>query len=178
MKIYFAGPNVFHPEVEKIDDISRKISKEFSHTPLIPTDTEIRPEGTPAEIAQDIFEANVEHIKNCDVILANITPFRGACVDDGTSWEIGMAYALGKKVYTYSFGNQDTKSIIVKNCGLKDEKASPLRDLEGHMIEDFGLQANLMIACATEKHFASEGNITTHYEPLLRQILQQISTPQ
>lgn len=175
MKIYFAGPMVFHPAVHAIDAITKSVCKAFNVEPLIPTDTEIRESGTPREIATDIFSANVAHIRNCDAIIANITPFRGACLDDGTSWEIGMAYALDKKIYTYSYGPQNTKEIISTHCGVTDESASPLRDKEGYMIENFGLPANLMISCATHAHFAAEGNFPEHYEALLTQILTTLT---
>lgn len=174
MKIYFAGPTVFHPQVIEIDKITRRVCHEFQVMALIPTDSEIRESGTPCDIARDIFKANVAHINSCDVIVANITPFRGACVDDGTSWEIGMAYALKKKIYTYSYGPQDTKSIISSTCGITNPESNPLRDSSGNMIENFGLPANLMLSCATEKHYAMTGTFPDNYELLLRKIVDEI----
>lgn len=175
MKIYFAGPNVFYPHVQEIDKTTKALCKEFSVTPLIPTDSELPQLNTPQEIAQAIFQTNVTHIQNCDIILANTTPFRGACIDDGTSWEIGMAYTLNKPVYTYSFGAQSTKEIIISECGLSTKKTSPQRDAQGFMIEDFGLSSNLMIACSVTKHFAGVGEFPKDYEQLLRQMLQEIT---
>jgi nucleoside 2-deoxyribosyltransferase len=77
-----------------------------------------------------IFQNNINKIKDCDIIVANINPFRGACVDDGTAFEIGFGYALGKKIYGYAFScdmslvdrtnlyynvNDDTKFPIIEN---------------------------------------------------------------
>ena len=44
------------------------------------------------------FNNNVEHIKNCDVVVALVSE-----KDVGTAWEIGMAYALGKDVYLMGY---------------------------------------------------------------------------
>lgn len=178
MKIYFAGPTVFHPKVAEIDTITKSVCAKLKVTALIPTDTEIRHTGSPKDIAKDIFNANVDHIRNCHAIIANITPFRGACVDDGTSWELGMAFALKKKVYTYSYGLQDTKLIIKEVSGITTPETVPLRDHNQNMIEDFGLPANLMISCATEKHYAAEGVFPENYADFLYRLLDDIQKKQ
>ena len=48
------------------------------------------------DILTTIYVINVKDIDEADVVVANVEPFRGACVDDGTAFEIGMAAAKGK----------------------------------------------------------------------------------
>ena len=49
-----------------------------------------------SDILTTIYVINVKDIDEADVVVANVEPFRGACVDDGTAFEIGMAAAKGK----------------------------------------------------------------------------------
>ena len=47
---------------------------------------------------KDAFNNNVEHIKECDLLVALVTE-----KDVGTAWEIGMAYSMGKDVYLMGY---------------------------------------------------------------------------
>lgn len=152
IKIYFAGPNVFHLRAKEIEREIEAYCKTVDVIPLIPGDSGIDWSASPDKIANDIFEINVDHLKNCDAIVANVSPFRGACIDDGTAWEIGFAYALNKPIATYSSTDKRTGEIIIEQSGLSKEHNSPRRDKDNFLIEEFGFHSNLMIACST-KHF-------------------------
>ena len=49
-----------------------------------------------SERAEAIFQANLGGLKGCRVVVAVL---EGAQVDDGTSWEVGFAYASGTPVF-------------------------------------------------------------------------------
>ncbi len=158
LKIYFAGPNVFHPEVKEMESDIITLGKEMGFIPLIPGDSGIdwsKPDQY--DIAKQIFDINVDHLNKCDAVIANVTPFRGACIDDGTAWEIGYAHALKKPVATYGTGPKTTGEIIESISGADNNYSNPRRDLNGFLIEEFGLHNNLMLACST-KHFHLDFN--------------------
>lgn len=153
LKIYFAGPNVFHPDAKEMELKIEEYCDSLGITALIPGDSGIDWSNADKKaIAKQIFDINVDHLNNCDAVIANVIPFRGACVDDGTAWEIGFAHALNKPVLTYGFGDELTGDVIASVSGVHPGFRNPRRDREGYLIEEFGLQNNLMIACST-KHF-------------------------
>lgn len=98
-KVYVAGPDVFRADAlehfKKVDEHMRRGGWE----PLIPFDVSGGP--NPTLDPTDIYLMNLEKIKACDIVMANMTPFRGTEPDSGTCFEVGMAIALGKKVVLY-----------------------------------------------------------------------------
>jgi nucleoside 2-deoxyribosyltransferase len=141
-KIYLAGPDVFRSNaVEHLESLKNLCSK-YNFEGLAPLDNtiDIAPEHLLTPVHSNlIFKANLDMIKKCDVIIANIDCFRGACIDDGTAWEIGCGFALGKKIYGYS----DTyKQSLVE---LTDEMFDITNQPKYTIVENFGNTANLMI---------------------------------
>ena len=49
-----------------------------------------------------IYWANEAHIRSCDALIAELTPFRGPSADVGTVYELGFMRALGRPVFGYS----------------------------------------------------------------------------
>lgn len=131
-KIYIAGPDVFRPDAVKAGQKAKEICEKYGFEGCYPFDNE-------ANIPEEIFKGNLEMIKNCDIIAANINNFRGLEPDSGTCFEIGFAHALRKKIYLYT---NDTRTMIEK-IGKKD--------LNGWSVEDFGKSVNLMIAMSAVK---------------------------
>jgi len=121
--IYIAGPTVFKPDAEKIYKTWSSMVRECGFEPLCPIDNQ---HTDPS----DISFWNKEMIKACDYVIAEITPFRGPSCDVGTAFEIGYAEALGKPVILWSKARSEY-------CNRVEE--------DGMMIEDFGLEDNLMI---------------------------------
>ena len=103
----------------------------------------------PASIAR----RNEEHIRRCDAVIANITPFRGPGADAGTVYEIGFARALGRPVFGWSYTGADHGARVRAVTG-----SGAVRDADGLEIEDFGLAENLMVVCGIE---ASGGFVLT-----------------
>jgi len=81
-------------------------------------------------------------IQNCDIVIANVSPFRGPEPDSGTVWEIGYAQALNKKVLAYSSDMRTLKEKTQEILNLKNSDC----DSNGMAIEDFGLTHNLMFS--------------------------------
>ena len=95
--IYLAGPNVFKKDA--IEDLNqmKQISKKYNQIGNAPIDNEV--DFAKVDAATRIFHGNVEMMDSCDVIIANLEPFRGPNVDDGTAFELGYGYSKNKIMY-------------------------------------------------------------------------------
>jgi nucleoside 2-deoxyribosyltransferase len=164
IRIYLAGPEVFLKDAIEIGEKKKKICKDYGFEGIFPIDVEINLDGlSGSEAAFKISESNMALIRECDIIVANIMPFRGIHMDVGTAFEIGYGTALGKRIYCYS---ENTELLHSRGCDLdgaySDDK---LRDLEGFAFEDWGLHENLMIEGAI--NFTSGDFICgTYVDPL------------
>ena len=135
MKLYLAGPDVFRPDVLNWAATVRDICQRYGYEPLLPVDhNEDQPEA--------IFEANIELIRKAQVVVANLDPFRGAEPDAGTAFELGYAYALGKKVGGF-VSRFDTVAQRVEAAMGPTRRTTEDRivDRQGLAIEDFGCPA-------------------------------------
>ncbi len=126
-KIYLAGFDVFADDAVQRGKYMKRLCEKYGFEGLYPLDNE-------CSNADDIFSANTDMIRSCDIIAANINAFRGKEPDSGTAFEIGFASALGKKIYCYC---SDCRSLRQK-YGIKDN--------EDYNYEDFDLPVNLMIS--------------------------------
>lgn len=130
MRIYLAGPDVFHPDAAERAARMKLACAEAGHEGVFPLD----PPGAalPADAPEwlRIHLANEAHIRGCDAMIANITPFRGVSADPGTAWEMGFMRALGRPVWAWSEETRDLASRVPP---------------DGLMVEAFGLADNLML---------------------------------
>lgn len=140
-KIYLAGPDVFLPNAIEQGECLKKLCRAYGFKGCYPMDNLITG-SSPQEIAKGIGEANQKMIEKCDIVIANLSPFRGPEPDSGTVWEVGYAQGLGKQVLAYSTDRRSLKERTQVMLGLGDKES----DHEGMSIEDFGLSHNLMFA--------------------------------
>lgn len=146
MKVYLAGPDVFRPNALEIFAGLKAKLLEAGLTALVPLDNEVTNSSDPIG---DIYAGNVKMLNECDVVLANIAPFRGVHMDPGTAFEIGYAIAKGKPVYGYTpFAHETLAARVRRVDGVKP--AEDMRDSVGDLIENFGRTENLMIAVPAE----------------------------
>jgi nucleoside 2-deoxyribosyltransferase len=141
---YLAGPEIFLPRAG--DHARRKIAicgryGIIGRTPL--NEDIVRSAGTTdAEFAVAIFRKDLAMMQGCDIIIANLTPFRGASADSGTLVEVGWFLGRGRPVFGYS----NTATPFADRSRVQ---VAALPDpLPGIVVEGFGLPDNLMIPCA------------------------------
>ncbi len=166
-KIYIAGPDVFEADAKERGERYKKLCMQYGYEGLFPLDNEIALCGSPNEVACTIFKANVEMIDACDIVIANLNPFRGKESDSGTVWECGYAYAKGKEVYGYMQNVRNYKERFSEEETQKE--GDRLLDADGKIIEDFGYPLNLMIACSVQKIVAGS------FEDALKELHAQSS---
>ncbi|MHB8408399.1 MAG: nucleoside 2-deoxyribosyltransferase [Acidiferrobacterales bacterium] len=148
--VYIAGPDLFDrrtwaAHVARV----RAACNEVGLTPVFPvpmpdapmTGTGITTLGTFDE-ARAIYRACLAKIAQCDLVLANLSPFRGDEPDAGTVFEVATAKALGKCVAAYVHSERPQPvSVDVDGAHL---------DPQGCVIERFGMPINLMAACGVD----------------------------
>jgi len=140
-KIYLAGPEVFLPNAIEIGEALKQHCLHYGFEGNFPLDNVISG-SSPYEIALRIKEANQKMIQECDILIANLSPFRGPEPDSGTVWEVGYAQGLGKQVIAFS---NDRRSLKERTQTMLHLGKSAI-DNEGMHLEDFGLSHNLMFA--------------------------------
>ena len=161
-RVYLAGPEVFLANAKEIGENKKALCKKYGFDGVFPIDVEVDAKGkSPREVGLCISGINEDLIKSCDIVIANITPFRGPSADVGTSYEIGFAHALGKKVFAYTNVAVPFTERTVKALNNRVSRSSDgmLRDAQGMFIEECELTDNLMIdGCihASSKHLVIE----------------------
>jgi nucleoside 2-deoxyribosyltransferase len=147
-RVYLAGPEVFLPNAKDIGEHKKALCKKYGFQGVFSLDAEgdVK-DKKPRDIGLCISEINENLIKTCDIVIANITPFRGPSADVGTAYEMGFAHALGKKVYVYTniavpFTERTVKALNTEVHRTEDGK---LRDANSMFIEELDLTDNLML---------------------------------
>jgi len=147
MRIYLAGPEVFLADAAAIAAAKKAICAQHGLTGIFPTD---HPDHAPAGYEPDWFRlylANEAHIRSCDALIANLTPFRGPSADPGTVYELGLMRGLGRPVLGYSNTTARFGSRTLAALGLSARRRpdGAWEDAEGMQVEDFDLHDNLML---------------------------------
>jgi nucleoside 2-deoxyribosyltransferase len=149
-KVYLAGPGVFRPDAKAYGKLLKGKCERVGLSGLFPLDNEIA-DGTPEQIAERIYRANIELIDVADAIIADISPFRSPNMDPGTAWEIGYGAAKGLPVIGWT---SDQSTLFARTQTFAGHR-NPT-DEKGWSIENFGLIENLMIAHACVSVFGDE----------------------
>ncbi len=152
--VYLAGPDVFRPDADACFDRMERYCARLGLRGLRPSDGGATVDAGLAgsRLAQRIYEGNVGLIRNCDAVVANLSPFRGRIEpDSGTVFELGMAVALGKPVAGYLPDASLSYAERVARCMPTQRGADGLlRDVErGLLVEGFGEPMNLMLSRST-----------------------------
>lgn len=124
---YLAGPEVFLSDAAAIGAAKKEICGRHGLQGLFPGDIpapDVSPEG-----ARLLFRGAVEMMDRADLIIANMTPFRGVSIDAGTAVEIGYMYAHGRPVFGYTNDGDPYAARVTP---------------DGTSVEPFGLTDNLM----------------------------------
>jgi nucleoside 2-deoxyribosyltransferase len=141
LQAYLAGPDVFLPHAREHALKKIEICARYGIVGLPPLNEDVDPSaGLSAEaFALAIFRKDIAMMEACDIIIANLTPFRGASADSGTLVELGWFLGRGRPVFGYS--NSATPFAQRSHAHVQ---AMP-DPLPGIIVEGFGLPDNLMI---------------------------------
>jgi nucleoside 2-deoxyribosyltransferase len=145
-KVYLAGPEVFLDNALEVGQQKKAICAANGLEGLFPLDKEINGANkSPEDLAQAIYEANIGLMLRADLLIANITPFRGPSMDVGTAFEIGFCAARKLPVFAYANVSASLTTRVLVEEARPAPAPSRLLDSDGMEIENFGFFENLMI---------------------------------
>jgi nucleoside 2-deoxyribosyltransferase len=95
-----------------------------------------------------IYLGNIKHVRACDIVVANCNAFRGALVDDGTAYELGLGNGLGKPTYGYIDAALPAVQNILQRYPCTMQATGVPMDQDGYLVvDDFGTAINPMLEC-------------------------------
>jgi nucleoside 2-deoxyribosyltransferase len=146
MKAYLAGPDVFLADAKANAAAKIAICAKYGILGLAPLNDDIEAiMKLPEDAAwRAIYLKDIEMMEESDIIIANLTPFRGASADSGTLIEVGWFLGRGKPVFGYS------NSAVPFAARSQSQVAAVPDAIAGLAVEGFGLPDNLMIPGAVE----------------------------
>lgn len=146
MQVYLAGPEVFFADAEAVIGRKRELAARYGFTPAV-----WEPEGWPQdkyEVGLFISAANETMMRQSDLIIANMTPFRGLSTDVGTAYEIGFMCALGRPAFGYSNDGRhygERAAAEYYHAALVLAPDGMQRAGDGQMVEEHSMADNLML---------------------------------
>ena len=144
---YLAGPDVFLPNAAV--HARRKVEICARHgilgRPPLNEDVPALGAMADADAWWTIFRKDLALMEACEVVIANLTPFRGASADSGTLVEIGWFLGHGRPVFGYS---NTATPFDARSRAQVEAVPDPL---PGLAVEGFGLPDNLMIPGAVRE---------------------------
>ncbi len=127
---------------EKYAEVKRLLDK-YGFDAIVPTDPapgveEIETDD-PWARAYNEFDRYQQHVRNCDIILADLNDFYGYEPNSDVSFECGMAFQLDKKMYAF----MDDIGRMIDRVPNKGEENS-CHDINHMGVENFDAPVNLM----------------------------------
>ena len=147
--VYISGTGRYTKDAEERFQKMKEICGRYGLRAVTPLDRapgveKIRTDN-PYVWAANVFDHFQQHVRNCDVILADLNDYRGYEVNNDVGFECGMGFQLGKRLFGYM---DSTARLIdrIPNLGESGE----FRDHTGSNAENFNYPANLMFACSMD----------------------------
>ena len=138
---YLAGPDVFLPDA--VAHARRKVAICARHgiegRPPLNEEVAQLQAMSDADAWAAIYAKDIALMQACDIIIANLTPFRGASADGGTLIEVGWFLGCGRPVFGYS----NSAASFAERC--RQQTLAQPDPIPGLAVEGFGLPDNLMI---------------------------------
>jgi nucleoside 2-deoxyribosyltransferase len=155
--VYLAGPDVFYPDALARGESMKEALAARGMIGWFPLDNALDPAQYPdsKQLGLAIGDSCETLMRDADICIANIQPWRGPEADDGTSYEIGFMAALGKLIVLYT---NDPRPFAVR-IAADIYRGEVYRDgsfrrgkNDGMMVEEFdGFADNLMLINAAAK---------------------------
>jgi nucleoside 2-deoxyribosyltransferase len=144
---YLAGPDVFLPDAPAHAARKAAICARHGITALLPLNEDVASLAAMPdhEAWRVIFAKDIAMMERADIVIANLTPFRGASADAGTILELGWFAGRGRPIFAYS---NSATPFAARNVALLSVLADPM---PGLTVEGFGLPDNLMLPGAVER---------------------------
>lgn len=154
-RIYLAGPDVFFANAAQHFSTLKAKCAAAGFVGVEPADGGISEgfKGSPRELAHRIYAGNMERIRNCDAMIANLQPFRSAIEpDSGTVWEASAGVAREIPVCGYLPDHSiPMEQKIAAHFGVRRDEKGIEWDLRYNlMVEAMEMPVNLMLAASID----------------------------
>jgi nucleoside 2-deoxyribosyltransferase len=115
-----------------------------------------------------IHAANEQLIRSCQLLIANLSPFRGPSADVGTVYELGFARGLGLPVFGYTNvqGSFQERTLAYLGTAARRRPDGTFEDAEHLALESHDLVDNLMVDGAI--HASGGAIVVVHAAPEAR----------
>jgi nucleoside 2-deoxyribosyltransferase len=153
LQVYLAGPDVFVRNAEEVGKAKQELCARCGFIGMFPLDNELDLKGlSNHQKALKISAANESMIRECDLVIANVTPFRGPSADPGTAYEMGFARSLGLPVFAYTNVAGTLLKRIEQEFGgeIPKRDSGEFEDSFQMLIENYECVDNLMLVGAVE----------------------------
>ncbi len=154
-RVYLSGPDIFHPKAKDIDTNKKAICDRYGLEAVSQLDIgDGRVFSGDAANTLEIFTQTRALIESCDLLVANISPFRGPSLEAGTALEIGIMLGLAKPVIGYSLNSDTYAERLMRLHDIFElplnESGDVLEAPDGLLVEDFGLAEGGLISGAVQ----------------------------
>lgn len=145
--VYLSGLERYDRDGAEKYEIMKKICDKYGMDAYSPMDwaegvTKVETEN-PYTAAANLLDNYQQHIRNCDLIVADLNNYKGFECSNDVGFECGMGFQLGKKLYGYM---DDTSPVKYRIPHLGEELE--FRDMNGCNVENFDYPLNLMFGCS------------------------------
>lgn len=178
LKVYIAGPDVFFKDALEIGNLKKEICRKYGFEGVYPLDL------LPDDLFTDKYDLNsraklikkacVKGITESNILVANMTPFRGISMDVGTACEIGLADMADLDIYGYSLDERHYIEKVI-DAKLFSHKVGDIEyDINGSLVENFLKIDNCMVTEACKEIFFKLTPFETHIE-LFEKVIKNIA---
>lgn len=164
--VYLSGVERYDADCAEKYRVMKELCAKYGLDAVTPDDwadgVEKIDSSNPYVRAANQFDNYQQHVRDCDVIIADLNDFRGYECSNDVAFECGMGFQLGKKLFGYV---KDARPLIERIPHLGEERE--FRDMTGANVENFNYPMNLMFACSME---IFEGG----FEEIIRGVAEKI----
>lgn len=151
-RVYLAGPDIFRPDHPAVFHELKRLCRASGLEGVAPSDADLDLAGAhdDDEEARRICQGNIDLIRSCNGVVANLQCFRGLEPDSGTVFEVGFAVALDKPVFAYGVpaGSYAERVQAERPCSA-DAQGMLREQADGTEVEGRGQRLNLMLTGST-----------------------------
>ncbi|MBR5049502.1 MAG: nucleoside 2-deoxyribosyltransferase [Erysipelotrichaceae bacterium] len=129
-KVYLSGPERLKKNARQLFDQYGELCEKYGLELLRYPDALFDASGSPQD-SRRLAEERLQLLKECDIIIADTADFRSYVEPyNEPAFELGMAYALGKRAYAYM---PDTRVCTERYSGPKHENE------QGRLVDENGI---------------------------------------